>query len=758
MSRAPLLVPAALLTAGILAERYGLATPALAALVLLLAPLGPWPPRAAAGCALAAGVLLGAWRGHVPQIATESPRAVVSGVVDGDVAHRPWGNQTRLALAGGARVELTTRADVAPGDRIAARGRLEPFDEARNPGEPPARALAAEEGLAGRLADADVLTREPAKPWEPGALLPRARAWAGAIVRKRIPEPDASILAGELWGERASLPPDLKREFQETGTVHVLVTAGLHLGVIAMLVTGLCGLLGVARAPAAFASIAVIWLYAAASGGHLPSVRAATMITVGLLARACGARALSWNTFAAAAIVVAALWPAAVGGASFALSFSCVAAIVSFADHIARRCEEARVPAPAAEACALTIATQIGVWPLTAQTFLTIAPYAIAANLAVVPVVGSTMLLGIAQLVTDRLPFVPDALAALDTGLLDWIVFAVERIAALPGARLAVAPPPTWAIACYDAAALAAAAALSRKRGLLAAALLAAGTILVVAVPAGGRHGTVTITALDVGQGDGIVVRTPRGHTILVDAGGRLEIGAAGEESAAEIVGERIVVPYLIRQGIRHVDGIILTHPHGDHVGGCAPVLRELGADWIADSGQTYGGHAYRDCLATARAQHVPVRYPRAGDVWETDDGVTLRFLAPSEPTIVDSGDDVNENSIVFMLEYRGFRAIFMGDAGEQSEARLLANGVDLHAQVLKVGHHGSAYASTPAFIAAVRPTLAIVSVGRHNRFGHPAPSTLATLRAAGVRISRTDRCGAITVDPAGLIKTVLTC
>lgn len=132
--------------------------------------------------------------------------------------------------------------------------------------------------------------------------------------------------------------------------------------------------------------------------------------------------------------------------------------------------------------------------------------------------------------------------------------------------------------------------------------------------------------------------------------------------------------------------------------------------------------------------------------MWRTDDGVTLRFLAPSEPYIADSGDDVNENSIVVMLEYRGFRALFMGDAGQNAEARLLASGLDLHATLLKVGHHGSAYASTSEFISAVRPKMAIVSVGRYNHFGHPARSTLATLRAAGVRVYRTDLCGAVTV------------
>jgi competence protein ComEC len=685
----------------------------------------------------------------------ELPVAVLSGTVTGDVTHHRWGDDGELTLPDGTRFELTVRGSLSAGDRIVARGRLEPFDQARNPGEPSARELAAERGVAGRLLDATLLARRPAAPGDRLAWLPRLREWASEIIRKRIPQPQASILTGALWGERGTLPHDLKLEFQETGTVHVLVTAGLHLGVIALLATALCATFGVPRIGACVATIVVVWLYALVSGAHLPSLRAATMISLGLAARACGARALSWNAYALAAIVVAALWPAAVGGASFALSFSCVGAILLFADHIVAWCERIGLPPFAAEACALTVATQIGVWPLTAQTFLTVAPYGVIANLAVVPVVGGTMILGLAQIVTDPIPLVPDLLAALDTGLLDWIVFAVHAIASLPGARLAIAPPPTWSILCYDLCAIGAATALAARRRIAALALLSLGTVAVV-VPTHAQPG-FSVVMLDVGQGDGIIVRTPHGHTIMFDTGGRLEIGA-GEDSSAETIGERIVVPYLIRSAVRHVDGLILTHPHGDHVGGCAPILRDLGAAWIADGGQPYDGHAYRDCIAIARARGVPIHEPRAGEVWHTDDGVTLRFLSPSEPFLADTGDDVNENSIVVMLEYQGFRMLFMGDAGQNAERRLLASGIDLHADVLKVGHHGSAYASTPAFIAAVDPKVALISVGRRNRFGHPAPATIATLVRRGIHVYRTDACGAVTVRATGRVTTMLPC
>jgi competence protein ComEC len=143
--------------------------------------------------------------------------------------------------------------------------------------------------------------------------------------------------------------------------------------------------------------------------------------------------------------------------------------------------------------------------------------------------------------------------------------------------------------------------------------------------------------------------------------------------------------------------------------------------------------------------------------VWHTEDGVTLTFIGPSLPLLAHTRNDINNNSLAFILQYGGFRMLFTGDAGAESEQRFLSEGIDLHADVLKVGHHGSAYSSTPAFIRAVHPAYAIISVGRHNLFGHPAPSTLATLQRLGAQIYRTDKNGAATVTTDGITEAFTT-
>ena len=360
------------------------------------------------------------------------------------------------------------------------------------------------------------------------------------------------------------------------------------------------------------------------------------------------------------------------------------------------------------------------------------------------------MILGALQITLANMPLFAQAIANLNELLLQFIVAAVQGAATLPFAHLVMTPPPFWTIGAYDGGLIAAAWLVRRGARTAACALLIVASCGVIWPP---RTADVRlkITVLDVGQADAIVVQTPAGHAILIDAGGRLERGpqiAGG--SMAERVGETIVAPCLIRFGVHHLDAIVLSHPHGDHAGGIAPVLRLLGADEFADSGQRYGGYAYKDALTVAHERNVPIISPRPGTTWHTSDGVSLSFLAPTLPFIAGSRNDINNNSLVFMLQYKSFRMLFTGDAGAEAEQRILNEGVDLRADVLKVGHHGSAYSSTPDFISAVHPRYAIISVGRHNLFGHPASSTLETLQRFGARIYRTDQNGAVMIATDG--------
>jgi competence protein ComEC len=653
-----------------------------------------------------------------------------------------------LDLESGPRVLATLQAPPQAGARLLVRGRLEPLDESRNPGEPSEAAIEAEHGISGRLESATVLARS-GDDGSFRATLARLRAWALDRLKERLGEPGASIVAGELWGERGSLDPQLRTEFQETGTVHVLITAGLHVGLVATLLVEAGRLLTLPRSAACAIAFAGVWAFAILSGADLPALRAATMASAALLARAGGRAAFSWNALALAAIAIVAISPLGVGTASFWLSFCCVGAIFACAPAIETHLDRATwLPHRAREALTLTLATQLGTWPLTAAVFLQFTPYALLGNLAVVPTVPVTMALGAAQLALCWCGPLAQAAANLNGWIIAWMTGCVHLLATLPAATLPMTPAPSWCIAAYEAALVAAWPLVRRGGATLAVTALGASAVLVLAPPRF-DDGQLRITVLDVGQADAIVIETPTHHAILVDAGGRLERGPSGEDSAAEKVGERIVVPFLLRRGIHRLDALVLSHPHGDHVGGCAPVLRKIRVDEIADGGQVYGGHAYHDCLDVARSEGVPVVQPRAGMEWRTDDGVTLHFIGPSLP-FIGGKNAINDNSVAFIFQYRRFRMLFTGDAGIAAEQRFLAEGIDLHADVLKVGHHGSAYSSSPGFIEAVHPREAIISVGRHNLFGHPAPSTIETLQRFGAEVYRTDKDAAVSVVSDG--------
>ena len=645
-----------------------------------------------------------------------------------------------------ALISLTDR--LSAGSRAIVRGRLEPLNDARNPGETSERAIERERGIGARIEHTQLIRRLGADgSWR--AMVARLREQAHSELQSRLGEPAASIVAGELWGERAQLPPDLRAEFQETGTVHVLVTAGLHVGLVALLVAWCCARLSLPRALGCCIGIFTVWSFATFSGLELPALRAATMATCALTARACGRAAFSWNTLTIAAAVVVAAIPGSFAAPSFWLSFCCVGAIFALGDAIDEMLHERiRLPERVREALVLTLATQLGTWPLTAAIFLQWSSYALIANLAVVPCVPFTMLLGALQLLFAWCAPLSQACANINGWIIAWSIGVVRTLGGLPGSTIVMTPAPLWSIALYEGSLLAAVPLIRRGGATFALTLALAATSLVL-WPARLPARDLRITVLDVGQADSIVIETPSRHAILVDAGGRLERGPQGDDSVAERVGERIVVPFLIREGIHQLDAVVISHPHGDHVGGCSPVLRKLRVAEIADSGQTYGGHAYHDCLDTAHDDGVPIVYPRAGTVWNTNDGVTFTFIGPSLP-FIDGKNAINDNSIAFILAYKHFRMLFTGDAGVAAEQRFLAEGVDLHADVLKVGHHGSAYSSSPDFIAAVHPRYAIISVGRHNMFGHPAPSTLATLERLGASMYRTDENGGVSINTDG--------
>ena len=215
--------------------------------------------------------------------------------------------------------------------------------------------------------------------------------------------------------------------------------------------------------------------------------------------------------------------------------------------------------------------------------------------------------------------------------------------------------------------------------------------------------------------------------------------------------GSRVVVPFLRRRGINRVDILAPSHPDDDHVQGLIAVARAFPIGTVLDSGVADGGGSCARLRELLRQKHVSAITARRGQTIALGtSGVALDVLHPALPFLRNTRSDTNANSVVLRVRYRAAAVLFTGDAEEAAEESLLRSGVSLKADVLKVGHHGSRSSSGAAFLKAVRPSVAIISCGRDNNFGHPAPNVLAKLGVIHAATYRTDRIGAIVVETDG--------
>jgi competence protein ComEC len=261
------------------------------------------------------------------------------------------------------------------------------------------------------------------------------------------------------------------------------------------------------------------------------------------------------------------------------------------------------------------------------------------------------------------------------------------------------------------------------------------------------------LTVLDVGQGDSLFLSFPHGRTMLVDGGGELGTFHSGGMRSGIDVGEDVVSPYLWSRGLKHIDVVALTHAHEDHLGGLPAIFENfrVGELWV---GRDIQSAAYRQVLAAAQAQGVVIRHLKQGDSF-LEDGVSGSILWPDNPT--EGQTAKNDESLVMRLSDGAETILLAGDIERTSERRILAEDQPVGVNFLKVAHHGSKTSTTDPFLSAAHPAFAAISVGRDNSFGHPSPEVTERLEAAGVRVYRTDRDGAITASTDGSALSVNT-
>ncbi len=610
---------------------------------------------------------------------------------------------------------------------------------------------------------------------------------------------DAAMLSAMVTGDRTWLSSDLRTPFERTGSFHLLVVSGLHLGIFAAFVFAIGRWLRIGRLPLTAVTLALSLAYALLTGFGQPVQRAFAMVALYLVGRLLYRDRSRLNSLGFAALCLLVFDPHALFDAGLQMTLLTIVAVAGIAipvmerttapfitasrsidavgmdtafeprlaqfrvalrligEHLEpflsrryRRTRRAQNALAVAlrwtlllfDLCLVSAVIELVMALPMAAYFHRVTTSGVLVNILIVPAL--TLLLPAALLTTIALLALPQIAwlpAAATAGLLHAVLAIVRTSSTWHMSELRL-PGPDLAATIASLALLALAVWLVRIRRSFA--IPAAAVALLIATFCAlaphailRRAGTLEITAIDVGQGDSVFVVSPDGHTMLVDAGG--PTGGTSRQGNFDI-GENVVSPYLWSRHVHHLDVVALTHAHSDHMGGMPAILRNFRPR------QLWVGHnppipAYQQLLREAASLGIEVRSFAAGDTMEFG-GTTVRVLAPAigyQPR--ESAG--NNDSLVLHISYAGHSALLEGDAEAPSEAAMLSlPPADLSSDLLKVGHHGSKTSTIPPFLSRVAPHLAVISVGPYNSYHHPRWDTLDELENEGARTWRTDLLG----------------
>ena len=586
-----------------------------------------------------------------------------------------------------------------------------------------------------------------------GSVLAEAAAAVRAHVRRSVharvgpyDAVSAAVVTAILIGDRSALPDDTRERLQRAGTYHVIAISGGNIAILAGLTLGLLLVSGVTGRPAALLTILVLIAYAQIVTTGASVWRATVMAVVYLAARLLDHRTPPWQAMACAALVIVAAHPLDVRDAGFLLTFGAAAALIEGARRVG-----ANATGPGAwrwllASLAASAAAELALLPISAATFSRVTAAGLLLNLGAVPLMVVVQVSGMAVAAFDRI----DTFAAPAGWVAHWATAALLESARLvdiaPWLSVRVPPPHIALIACYYGGLTASLLARGRRRVAAVAVLAVSAAAIVTGQPAswlraGGEPVGLRLMAFDVGQGDSTLLQFPDRSTLLVDAGGTPFGGTAFD------IGARVLAPALWARGLRRLDRVVLTHGDPDHIGGAAAVLDDFEPETVWQGIPVPAHPGLKALLDRATAAGARIEERRRGDVVRFGE-VEVRVLHPAAPDW-ERPRVRNDDSIVLELRYRDVSILLMGDVGAAVERDIIPLLRPAPIRILKVGHHGSRTSTSQAFLDALRPQIAIISCGRGNTFGHPAPEVLQALEAIGADVYRTDQDGQITIEIA---------
>ncbi len=596
------------------------------------------------------------------------------------------------------------------------------------------------------------ITGRPSGPAPIRAALLAVRRHVRLAIRTHFRGERADVMAGLLLGERGGIDDETNEDFRNAGVYHILSVSGSHVAVVLMALWLALGRMR--RSAKTWVVLPLLVFYSALTGGDAPVVRSVVMAAL-LLAGTVWQRITNpVNGLAVAAIVILIMHPLALFDIGFQLSFAAVFALLVFhpvvtawLGRVLPRVSGHPVAGRIVSLLAMTFVAQAGTTPLIMAVFGQFSIASFVANLVVVPLVSLVIAASLPALLTFGLGSWPSsAFAAVADAALAGAMQASAVFARLPLAVVSTGVWPAWAAIGFTGLWFFVFHSAARIRQRAVIAVLAAAAVLApMAIHAVRVDPGLVVTAVDVGQGDCILIETPGGRRLLVDAGPGGRSGDAGR---------KVIVPWLRARGITSLDVLVITHPDDDHLGGAASLLSlvRVGAVWRSGAWPcTPATRAFDSLLA---AQSVPATSLVAGATPPVDSLLRIHVLWPDSTEATAPAS--NATSLVLWLVHGSCSILLMGDAEAEAERAIVErHGAWLAGSLIKLGHHGSRTSSTPGLLSAVHPSQVVITCGRLNRFRHPHRDVLRRLTTA--RVFRTDLDGAVRCSSDGRGITVHT-
>ncbi|MEW5917734.1 MAG: DNA internalization-related competence protein ComEC/Rec2 [Gemmatimonadota bacterium] len=579
-----------------------------------------------------------------------------------------------------------------------------------------------------QLRDSDV--REISGP----TLLERARTRVGNDIDALYPKHRALVRA-LLIAEQRDIERPVRDAFADSGLIHMLSVSGLHVAIIFAAIELLFAVLRLPVRVVALGALGLTAAYVAMIGAPAPAIRAAVMLGAGSVGRVMQRPTSPWAVVALGGLLPL-VTPDTVRDLGYQLSMAGIVGLVA-AGSAGNRWIPPSLTGWKRSLAANTLTTTlacVATLPISAYAFGRTSLIAPASNIVMSPIMTLLQPALFLSLAIAPLHSVAQLFADGASVLLDAFSIGAAWFARIPHATLELGFTPLGGAALTVACIALLVAALSRVATHAFAITLGAAVVLAWRPLLPGTR-PVELHMIDVGQGDALALRASDGSWVVFDTGDSWRSGDAAE---------RFVLPYLKRRG-GEVRALVLSHPHDDHVGGAATLIKRARPALLIDGGYVTASGSYRDALVAAQRYEARWWRIRPGDTLVVP-GATVRMLAPDSAWAVALGDP-NEASVVARIEAAGWRTILTGDAESGEERWLLDHyGPNLKSDVLKVGHHGSETSSTPSFLDVVRPRVALVSVGEGNTYGHPSPEVLRSLESRGAHVLRSERDGHVVV------------